>query len=103
MKKIINRKIYDTDTAELIHHWDNGMYGNDFRSCEESLYITKNGALFINGSGGPMSKYAEHFGNTTAGSSNIILLTKDEALDWLEQHDGTESIKKYFKEDIKED
>ena len=51
MKKVINGKIYNTETATLIHQWDNGRRG-DFSSCEEDLYRTKKGAFFIHGEGG---------------------------------------------------
>ena len=102
MKRVINGKMYNTETAELIHESDNGIYGNDFRQCEESLYKTKNGAYFIAGSGGPMSKYAESSGNTTSGGHGIEVLTEPEALAWLEQNDGTEAIEEYFPDKITE-
>src|SRR3990172_2422569 len=68
MKKVIDGKIYNTETAELLHEWDNGMYGNDFGRCEEALYRTKKGAYFIAGEGGAMSRYARSCGsNSTCG------------------------------------
>ncbi len=51
MKRIINGLRYDTETATKLADWDNGIYGNDFKACEESLYKTKNGAYFIAGQG----------------------------------------------------
>ena len=57
MKTIINGRMYDTETAEKIAGWDNGIYGRDFRSCEETLYKKKTGEYFIYGSGGADSKY----------------------------------------------
>lgn len=102
MKRIINGKMYNTETAELIHEWDNGSYGSDFRSCEESLYKTKKGAYFTAGSGGPMSKYAEHHGNSTSGGEGIEILSEKEAMVWLEEHDGTEALEKYFPEKIED-
>ena len=91
-----------TETATLIHKWNNGIYGNDFRSCEESLYKTKNGNYFIAGSGGPMSKYAELHGSSTYGGSRLWTLDKDDAIKWLENHDGTEALEKHFADTIKE-
>ena len=102
MKRVINGKMYNTETAELIHESDNGIYGNDFRQCEESLYKTKNGAYFIAGSGGPMSKYAESSGNTTSGGAGIEVISEQEAIEWLEQNDGTEAIEEYFSDKITE-
>jgi len=103
MKKVINGKMYNTETSDRLHRWDNGSYGNDFNSCEESLYKTKKGAYFIAGSGGPMSKYAKSCGsNNTCGSSDITPLSKAEAIEWLESHDGTEALEEHFSEEIEE-
>ncbi len=102
MKRIIDGKMYNTETATLIHKWDNGIYGNDFRSCEESLYRTKNGNYFISGSGGPMSQYSESHGNSTSGGSRLWTLDKAQVMGWLEEHDGTEALEKYFSDAIKE-
>ena len=84
MKKIINGRMYDTETAEKIEEWDNGMYGNDFRACEETLYKKKTGEYFIYGHGGALSKYSISCGNGSTGSSDIIPLTEDEAKNWME-------------------
>ena len=100
MKKVINGKLYNTETAKLLHEWDNGIYGNDFRSCEESLYKTKNGAYFVAGSGGPMSIYAEVHGNSTSGGSNIEVLTESEAITWLEEYGGIEALEEFFADKI---
>jgi hypothetical protein len=59
MKSIIDRKRYDTTTAEEIADWWNGCSNSDFHHCNETLYRTKNGAWFLHGIGGPLSPYAE--------------------------------------------
>ena len=41
MKKIINGKQYNTDTAKYLGDWDNGYPSNDFCYCVERLYLTK--------------------------------------------------------------
>lgn len=64
MKKVINGKMYNTETATRIASWDNGIYGNDFKSCEEDLYLSKKGQYFVAGSGGAMSSYAQSYGNS---------------------------------------
>ena len=103
MKKIINSKKYDTQTADVIHEWDNGIYGNDFRSCEETLYKTKNGAYFLHGQGGAMSKYAEPCGNNSVGGgSDIIPMEKEEAFQWLCEHDGEDPAEVEFPDMIQE-
>ncbi len=87
MKKIINGKLYNTETAKHIGYGSSGgLPSNDFRAFEEDLYITKNGQFFVAGSGGPMTHYAESNGNSTSGSSDIHLMTPVEAQAWAEEH-----------------
>ena len=64
MKKIINGKKYDTDTAQELASWDNGGGWRDFHHCEETLYRKKTGEFFLFGEGGPMTKYAVSTGQT---------------------------------------
>jgi len=71
MRKVIESKVYDTETAELIFEWDNGCLGGDFNSCEEALYKTKKGAWFIAGSGWPMSRYAVQLGSNNVGGGEV--------------------------------
>lgn len=85
MKKIINGAVYNTETAKKLGNWDNGIYGNDFRNCEETLYCTKSGKYFLDGEGGPMSTYAVHHGNTTSGGEQIMPLTPREARQWAKE------------------
>lgn len=47
MKRIINGKTYDTDTAELVASGDNGCDVGDCWRRNEELYRTKKGAYFI--------------------------------------------------------
>jgi hypothetical protein len=86
MRKVINGRVYNTETSKRIGSWDNGVYGNDFRSCEEDLYRNTKGAYFLVGSGGPRSKYAESHGNETSGSTELIPMTASEAQEWAEEH-----------------
>jgi len=96
MKKVINGRTYNTETSKLIGEWDNGRYGNDFGSCSERLYVNSKGTYFLVGEGGPMSKYAVSHGNNTSGSSNNVEpMTKDEAMEWLEEHDNDGYIKHF--------
>lgn len=41
MKKIINGKKYDTDTAECVSCWSNGYGCGDFQYAEERLFRKK--------------------------------------------------------------
>lgn len=102
MMAIINKKKYNTETAILIHKWSNGHFSNDFGFCSEALYMTKQGAYFLAGDGGAMSKYATHRGNSSGWGERITPMTEDEALEWLESHNGEEVIITHFKDKITE-
>ena len=102
-KKVISPKVYNTETAELVHGYWNGLSTSDFRNVSEDLYRTKNGNYFILGSGGAMSKYAVSCGNSMCGSSdNIVPISEEEVINWLEKHDGDDVITKLFADRLQE-
>ena len=88
MKQVVNGKRYDTETAVQLESWDNGAYGGDFNRCEEALYRTKNGAYFVHGEGGAMSRWSQSYegGRSRGGGDGIEPVTPAEALEWLESH-----------------
>ena len=88
MKQVVNGKRYDTETAVQLESWDNGASGGDLDRCEESLYRTKNGAYFLHGVGGAMSRWSrsDDGGRSSACGEGIEPLTPAEALVWLESH-----------------
>lgn len=95
MKKVINGKVYDTDTAQAIGAWDNGQY--DFNRCDETLYRKRTGEFFIYGSGGPMSKYARSEGdNHWTTGAQIIPLSYDAAQKWAEDHLSADEYEAIF-------
>lgn len=53
MKKIINGKTYNTDTAEFI----DSVHPKGFSNWTEELYRKKNGEYFLYIKGGPSTKY----------------------------------------------
>lgn len=103
MKKLINGKMYNTETAKEIATWSNSYYSSDFHYCQETLYKTKKGAYFIHGKGGPLSSYARPSGgNGRTGGSDIVAFSKEQAFAWLELHDLTEEAEKEFPDHIEE-
>lgn len=102
MKKIIEGKRYDTETAEEIVSYWNGLGTSDFRHVNESLYKTKSGKFFLAGEGGPMSKYARTCGDMTSGGEDIIPLTPQEAQNWLEEHNFTKELEEHFTDQIQD-
>ena len=79
MKSVIDKKLYDTDTAEKIASWGNGLSTSDFNYCEESLYLSPEGDWFLHGTGGDMTA-----------------LSRDEVIGWLSAKDAPKVIEEYF-------
>lgn len=98
MKKIINGKRYDTETATVVGSWDNGCYGNDFNSCSETLYLKKTGEHFLHGEGGPLSRYAtvSADGNNRGWGESIILMSREEAREWAEERLDADTYEEWF-------
>ena len=96
MKKIINGKMYDTDTAKWMASWSDGLSFRDFTHVEETLYQKRTGEFFLHGAGGPASRYAVSSGqNSWSGGEKIIPLSWEAARKWAEEHldaDGYEAI-----------
>lgn len=85
MKKVINGKKYDTETAKKIGE-DSGFWSSSFRYYNEELYQKSNGEFFLAGEGGPMTKYGVQIDSNTKGSgSKITPLTDEEAKEWVER------------------
>lgn len=86
MKKVINGKMYNTQTAECYGEYQYSNCG-DFQYVYEALYRKKTGEMFLYGTGGPASKYREKVGSSTwTGGTQIIPLTVDEAKEWAEKY-----------------
>ena len=91
MRKIIDGKMYNTETATQVAMWDNGCYVNDFRYCCETLYRKRTGEYFIHGEGGAMSVYATPVElNGWAGGEAVKPLTKEQARVWMERRAGVD-------------
>jgi hypothetical protein len=100
MKKVIDGKIYNTDTATEVEYYSN--YSTGFDNYNETLYLTKKGVWFLHGSGGPMSPYAVSYPGGSSGGDDIIVYSNDEAFAWLEKHNKIDAIEKYFPGEIEE-
>lgn len=92
MKKIINGKMYNTETAKEVGRWYSSYPGNDFHYYEETLYQKKTGEFFLYGNGNAASPYSRRCGqNEWRGGEKIVPLTFKEAQEWAEKHlDGDE-------------
>lgn len=96
MKKIINGRKYDTDTAEIIDSYSNECTNS---SCFcETLYQKRTKEIFLYCYGGPMSKYCQSCDNGWTGGEKIIPLTLDDAKEWVENHSTVETYEELFGE-----
>lgn len=92
MKKIINGKRYDTDTAKYLASWSNMDSVSDFHYYCETLFQKRTGEFFLHGEGNGLTKYAEACGtNSWSSGQRLMPMTVDEAKAWAEEHlDGDE-------------
>lgn len=98
MKKIINGKRYDTDTAKEMGR-DSYLGPRDFNHWVEVLYRKNTGEYFLHGAGGPRSRYAQTIGqNQWEGGEKIIPLTVEAAQDWAEKHLSADEYEEVFGE-----
>lgn len=86
MKKYINGKKYDTETAQAVGSWTNNLSYRDFGWIDETLYRKKTGEFFLHGEGGAATGYSITIDGHMRGSGEAIRpLTFDEAREWAEK------------------
>ena len=99
MKKIINGKTYNTETAKAIGEAGYGSI-SDFGFFAEVLYRNCRGTWFLAGHGGPASKYSVSCGqNQWSWGSKIIPMTAEEAREWCEKNLPADEYGKIFGEE----
>ena len=76
MKKIINKKEYNTETSTMIMNYINGCFG-DPAGYEETLYQTAEGLYFLYVNGGQ---------NSIHPKEDIIRLAKTKVSAWIDSH-----------------
>ena len=102
MKKIIDRKVYDTDNAELVHYWSNGFSNSDFSFREKTLYRTAKGNWFVHHEGGGLTDMARSFGDCVGAGEDIVAMSAEEALAFLQKHNAVECVEKWFADSIED-
>ena len=87
MQKIIKGRKYDTDTAQKVCSYDNGLPESDFDALCEQLYIKRTGEFFLYGYGGARTAYAEADGNMWTSGERIVPLSENDAKAFAEEGD----------------
>lgn len=104
MKKIINSKQYNTETAKKCGEYEPNPYRSDFNWFCETLYQKKNGEFFLHGDGNASSRYSKSCGqNEWCGDEKIIPLTYQEAQEWAERHLTGDEYEEIFGEVTEDD
>ena len=98
MKKIINGKKYDTDTAKPVVEWNNGRNYTDFGWCSETLYRKRTGEFFLHGQGGARSIYGKWVGDCVCNGEDISPLSLEEAKEWAEENLSADKYEEIFGE-----
>lgn len=101
--KVIAGKRYDTRSAKLLAEAGNGYPSTDFRWKHEELYVKKTGEYFLACEGGPMTEYANRFGDSSGYGSRIIPLPEAQARKWAEVHCSGDEFDRIFGDDPDED
>lgn len=108
MKKIINGLRFDTEKAAVVGSYSNLYRGcdsvTDYRYWKATLYRTpRSGRFFLAGEGGPMTRFAQSAGqNSWAGGSDLVPMSREEALEWAEQYLDPDQIEKHFADNIED-
>jgi len=97
MNKILDGVRYNTEAAIEIGSASQS-YKGDCRYWKATLYVTpRSKRFFIAGTGGPMSRFAQSAGvNQWSGGSDLIPMSKEDALEWAEDFLTIGEIEKHF-------
>ena len=85
-KKIINGKMYNTDTTQVIGTWDNGYTRGDFYFEEQTLHKKKTGEYFVYAHGGAYSSFGDSYGGQGCAGEKFILMSVEQAQQWSEEY-----------------
>jgi len=103
MRAIIDGLRYDTDTAEAVHVWTNGLPRGDLRFRAKTLYRTPKGRWFIHHEGGPMTDLAQRVSDSTiTGGEKIEPVSEDDAFRFLTTHGGEDAAERYFPDRVQD-
>lgn len=100
MKKVINGKVYDTNTATQIAYWESGSKTSP-SWYEETLFRKRNGEMFLFGRGYATSPYAQRNpdGNLSVGSAIRPISWEDAQLWAKDKLDDVDFDKLFGEED----
>lgn len=96
MNKVINGKRYDTETAERVGWWDNGLLANDLDWYSEELFRKRTGEFFLLCDGGARSRVAKRDGSGMVGGESIEPIGREEAEKWVSERMDADAYAELF-------
>ena len=94
MKKVIDGKLYNTETAEKVASWANNYNRGDFNRVDQDLYLTKKGNYFMHQKG-PVGYNGAVF--KIVPFDDVI-----EAFEWASQKLSGDEVEELFPKQIEE-
>ena len=90
IRRVIDGKVYDTDTATCVHALsdDKGSIGLNFFVERTNLYRTRRGQYFIAGESGAYRQWGQRYDGGYAPGRGLKLVTDAEAQRLLENSGG---------------
>lgn len=85
-KKIINGRMYNTDTTEVLGSWDNGYPRGDFSFEEQTLHKKKTGEYFVYAYGGAQSNLGDCYRGHDCSGEKFIPMSVEQAQQWSEEY-----------------
>ena len=96
MKKVINGKLYNTDTAVELACYEANVT-DSLNYITERLHRKRTGEYFIHGEGGARTRYAAATSDGwSRGGEAIFPLSVDEAREWAEEHLPGDEFERIF-------
>ena len=86
MKSIINKKIYNTDTAKEMASTCWGYNLDDSYHISETLYRKRTGEFFLHGYGGDKTEYRMYRSGYWWDGEKIMPMTTEEAKAWVKSN-----------------
>jgi len=97
MKRVIGGKAYNTETATKLCELDGPDNRGDFSFHDTALYVTRGGAYFLAGYGGPRSMWARSMSNGEwCGGEGVRPVSAQEAAEILAREGEVETLERLF-------
>lgn len=96
MKRVIDGKRYDTDTAKMLAERYSDRIESEMDLVHETLYRTKSGNYFLHAEGGANTKYCKWRGENQTRGEHIIPLSLEGSQKWAEEYLDAEEYEKIF-------